>query len=79
MVVSTTEVGGGNTTNGQAAWKNQPKPTPNNKKQMEFTGDAKAERILYQKVTTSGANQIGKIITIIVPNLSSYIVDKGFL
>ena len=56
-MVSTTEVGGGNTPNSQASRKNQPKPS--NKKPVEFTGDAKAESILYQKVITSGANQAG--------------------
>ena len=40
-MVSTPEVGGGNTINIQVARKNQLKP--NNKKSLEFTGDAKAE------------------------------------
>ena len=74
-MVSTTEVGGSNTPNGQAARKNKPKP--NNKKPFEFPGDKKAENILYRKVITSGTNQAGQIITI-VSNLSSYIWDKSF-
>ena len=56
-MVSTTEVGGGNTPNGLAARKNQPKP--NNKKPMGFKGDAKAESVLHGKVITSGSNQSG--------------------
>ena len=55
-MVSATKEDGGNTPNGQVAKKNQPKS--NNKKALEFTGDAKAESILYQKVITSGDNQV---------------------
>ena len=75
-MVSTTEVGGGNTPNCQAALKNQSKP--NNKKLMKCTGDAKVKSILYQKVITSGPNQAVQVITVLL-NLSSYIWDKGFL
>ena len=53
-MVSTTEVGGGNTPNGLAARKNQSKP--NNKQPVEFKGDAKAESVLHKKVITSGLN-----------------------
>ena len=74
-MVSTTEVGGGNTPNGLAARKNQPKP--NNKKPVGFKGDAKAESVLHGKVITSGSNQAGQIIAL-VSNLSSYIGDKSF-
>ena len=59
-MVSTTEVGGGNTPNGPAARKNQPKP--NNKKSVGFKGDAKAESVLHGKIITSGSNQAGQII-----------------
>ena len=41
-MVSTTEVGGGNTPNGLAARKNQPKS--NNKKPVGFKGDAKVKK-----------------------------------
>ena len=44
---------------------------------MEFTGDAKVESVLYHKVITSGPNQAGQIITVVL-NLSTYIGDKGF-
>ena len=74
-IVSTTEIGGGNTANSQAAWKKQ--SNPNNKKSIKFTDDAKAESIFYQKVITGEANQVGQVITV-VSNLSSYIGDKGF-
>ena len=76
-MVSTTEVGGrgGNTRNGPAAKKNQPKPT--NKKTVGFKGDAKAEGVLHAKVTTGGSNQAGQII-VLVSSLSTYIGDKGF-
>ena len=74
-MVSTTEVGGGNTRNSLAARKNQPKP--NNKKPVGFKGDAKAESVLHGKLITSGSNQVGQIIAL-VSNLSSYIGDKIF-
>ena len=74
-MVSTTQIGGGNTPNGLAARKNQPKP--NNKKQVGFKGDAKAESILHGKFITSGSNQAGQIIALVL-NLSSYIGDKSF-
>ena len=59
MMVSTTEVGGGDKTpnNGPTAKKNQSKP--NNKKPTGFKGDAKAETVLHGKVITSGSNQAG--------------------
>ena len=53
-MVSTTQVGGGNTPNGSAARKNKPKP--NNRKHMGFKGDAKVESVLHMKVITSGPN-----------------------
>ena len=74
-MVSTTEVGGGNTPNGLAARKNQSKP--NNNKSVGFKGDAKAESVLHGKVITSGSNQAGQIIALVL-NLSSYIGDKSF-
>ena len=70
-MVSTTQVGGGNTPNSSAAAK------PNNKKQVGFKGDAKAESVLHGKVITSGSNQSGQII-VIVAALPSFIGDKGF-
>ena len=73
-MVSTTEVGGGNTRNGLVARKNQPKP--NNKKPVGFKGDTKAESVLHAKVITSESNQTGQIIAL-VSNLSSYIGDKS--
>ena len=60
MVSTTSGVGDGNTPNGLAARKNQPKP--NNKKSVGFKGNAKAESVLYGKVITSGSNQAGQII-----------------
>ena len=74
-MVSTTQVGGGNTLNGLAARKNKPKP--NNKKQVGFKGNVKAEIVLHLKVITSGSNQSGQII-VIVAALPSFIGDKGF-
>ena len=71
-MISTTEVGGGNTRNSLAGRKSQSKP--NNKKLVGFKGDAKAESVLHGKVITSGSNQVGQIITL-VSNLSSYIGD----
>ena len=67
-MVSTTEVGGGNTYNGPAARKNQPKP--NNKKPLGFKGGAKTKSVFDGKVITSGSNQAGQIIAL-VSNLSS--------
>ena len=75
-MVSTTEVGGGNTPNGSAARKNQSKP--NNKKPVGFKGDAKVESVHHGKVITSGSNQAGQIIALVL-NLSSYIGDKSLL
>ena len=76
-MVSTTEtVGkGGNTRNGSAANKNQPKP--NNKKQVGFKGDEKVESTLHLKVITSGSNQSGQIITLVV-SLLTYVGEKGY-
>ena len=76
-MVSTTEVTGrgGNTRNGPAAKKNQPKP--NNKKAVGFKGDAKAESVLHAKVITGGSNQAGQII-VLVSSLSTYIGEKGY-
>ena len=75
MMVSTTEVAGkgGNTRNGLAANKNQPKP--NNKKAVGFKGDAKVESVLHAKVITGGSSQAGQII-VLVSSLSTYIGDK---
>ena len=74
-MVSTTQVGGGNTPNSLAARKNQPKP--NKKKPVGFKGDTKDESNLHGKFITSGSNQAGQIIAL-VPNLSGYIGDKSF-
>ena len=74
-MVSTTEVGGGNTRNGLAARKYQPKP--NNKKPVRFKGGVKAESALHGKFITSGSNQAGEIIAL-VSNSSSYIGDQSF-
>ena len=76
-MVSTTEVAGkgGNTRNGSAANKNQPKP--NNKKAVGFKGDAKAESVLHAKVITGGSSQAGQII-VLVSSLSTYIGEKGY-
>ena len=76
-MVSTTEVAGrgGNTRNGPAAKKNQPKP--NNKKAVGFKGDAKAESVLHAKVITCGSNQARQII-VLVSSLSTYIGEKGY-
>ena len=76
-MVSTTEATrkGGNTRNGLAANKNQPKP--NNKKPVGFKGDAKAESTLHLKVITSGSNQSGQIIDL-VASLSTYVGEKGY-
>ena len=76
-MVSTTEVigKGGNTRNGLAANKNQPKP--NNKKAVGFKGDAKAEIALHLKVITSGSNQSGLTIALIA-SLSTYVGEKGY-
>ena len=53
-MVSTIEVGGGDTPNGLAARKNQLKL--NNNKPMRFKGDAKVESVLHGKFITSGSN-----------------------
>ena len=76
-MVSTTEVAGkgGNTCNGSAANKNQPKP--NNKKAVGFKGDAKTESFLHAKVITGGSSQAGKII-VLVSSLSTYVGEKGY-
>ena len=75
-MVSTTEVGkGGNTRNGSAANKNQPKP--NNKIAVGFKGDAKAESVLHAKVITCGSSQAGQII-VLVSSLSTYIGENGY-
>ena len=76
-MVSITEVGGGGKTpnNISTARKNQPKSK--NKKPVGFKGDAKAESVLHAKVITSGLNQSGQIIVIVVA-LSSFIGDKSF-
>ena len=74
-MVSTTEVGGGNTPNSQAAKKNQPRP--NNKKSNGFKGDAKTESALNGKVIISGSNQAGQLIDL-TESLSSFIGDKSF-
>ena len=75
-MVSTTEVGGGNTPNSQAAKKNKPKPNYN-KKSNGFKGDAKTESALNGKVINSGSNQAGQIIDL-TESLSSFIGDKSF-
>ena len=63
-MVSTTEAAGkgGNSRNGSAANKNQPKPS--NKKSVVFKGNAKVESALHLKVITSGSNQSRQIITL---------------
>ena len=74
-MVSSTEVGGDNTPNSQAAKKNQPRP--NNKKSNGFKGDAKTESALNGKVIISGSSQAGQLISL-TESLSSFIGDKGF-
>ena len=44
---------------------------------MGFKGDAKAESVLHAKVITSGSNQAGQIIALVL-KLSSFIGDKSF-
>ena len=58
-MVSTTEVGGDKTPNGQVAWKNKPKS--DKKKPMEFTGGIKVDRVLYQKVLQMNPIRQGKL------------------
>ena len=74
-MVSSTEVGGDNTPNSQAAKKNQPRP--NNKKSNGFKGDAKTESALNGKVIISGSSQAGQLISL-TESLSRFIGDKGF-
>ena len=44
---------------------------------MGFKGDAKEKSVLHEKFITSGSNQAGQIIALVL-NLSSYIGDKSF-
>ena len=44
---------------------------------MDFTGAAKLDSFLFQKVITSGTSQVGQFFTIIL-NLSSYIGNRGY-
>ena len=76
-MVSTTEAGGCSKTpnNSSTAKKNQSKPT--NQKSVGFKGDAKAERVLHEKVITNGSNQARQIIAL-VATLSSFFGDKSF-
>ena len=73
-MVSTTEVDGDNKLNRLVNWKNKPKPK---NKHLNFTGTAKSESALYQKVITTGTSQDGQIISI-VESLPSYIGAKGY-
>ena len=73
-MVSTTEVGGDNKSNRPANWKNKPK---SENQFSKFTGAAKSDSVLYQKVITSGTNQDRQIISI-VESLPSYIGAKGY-
>ena len=73
-MVSSTEVGSGNTPNRQAAWKNKPKP---GNQVPRFSGAATSDNVLHGKIITTGSNQDGQLITL-VKAIPSYIGVKHY-